>query len=145
MEESQQDQLNGILEQSKAAGLRRTKALVVLVETLITHDAPMTLADLSAHENLTELCDRATVFRLLQKLTDKGIVRRLGLHERAAYFTLLIPGRHQDFLICTECGDIQAIDAPCPVHKLEKDIAKNTGYTNLYHELEFFGTCLKCS
>ena len=34
MEESQQDQLNGILEQSKAAGLRRTKALVVLVETL---------------------------------------------------------------------------------------------------------------
>jgi len=117
----------------------------MLIETLITSDSPMTLADLSEHENLTELCDRATVFRLLQKLSNKGVVRRLGLHERAAYFTLLIPGRHQDFLICTDCGDIQPINAPCPVHQLEKEIAAKTGYTNLYHELEFFGTCLACS
>ena len=105
----------------------------------------MTLAELSEHENLTELCDRATVFRLLQKLSDKGIARRLGLHERAAYFTLLIPGRHQDFLICTDCGDIQAIKAACPVHQLEKEIAEKTGYTGLYHELEFFGNCPDCS
>ena len=104
----------------------------------------MTLAELSEHPNLTELCDRATVFRLLQRLMDKGIIRRLGLHERAAYFTLLIPGRHQDFLICTSCGDIEPIKAACPVHKLEKDIAASTGYANLYHELEFFGTCPQC-
>lgn len=145
MEELQQHQLDTILAQCKDAGLRRTKALATLVETLIMSDSPMTLADLSEHKNLTELCDRATVFRLLQKLSDKGVVRRLGLHERAAYFTLLIPGRHQDFLICTDCGDIQPIKAPCPVHQLEKEIAENTGYTSLYHELEFFGTCPECS
>ena len=145
MKETQQMQLEEILTQCKTAGLRRTKALAMLVETLITSDSPMTLADLSEHENLAELCDRATVFRLLQKLSDKGVVRRLGLHERAAYFTLLIPGRHQDFLICTDCGDIQPINAPCPVHQLEKEIATNTGYTNLYHELEFFGKCPACS
>ena len=145
MKETQRQQLEAILDQCKDAGLRRTKALSMLVETLITSDSPMTLADLSEHKNLTELCDRATVFRLLQKLSDKGVVRRLGLHERAAYFTLLIPGRHQDFLICTDCGDIQPINAPCPVHQLEKEIATKTGYTNLYHELEFFGTCLACS
>jgi len=77
-------------------------------------------------------------------VTEKGITRRLGLHERAAYFTLLIPGRHQDFLICTSCGDIEPIKAACPVHALEKEIATKTGYANLYHELEFFGTCPKC-
>ncbi len=141
----QKDQLEVTLEQCKDAGLRRTKALSMLIETLITSDSPMTLADLSDHKNLTELCDRATVFRLLQKLSNKGVVRRLGLHERAAYFTLLIPGRHQDFLICTDCGDIQPINAPCPVHQLEKEIATNTGYTSLYHELEFFGTCPTCT
>lgn len=133
-----------ILSQCKESGLRRTKALERLVETLLEKDSPMTLAELTEHPSLTELCDRATVFRLLQRLTDKGITRRLGLHERAAYFTLLIPGRHQDFLICTTCGDIEPIKAACPVHALEKEIASSTGYANLYHELEFFGTCPQC-
>ena len=131
MKEIQRLQLEATLEQCKDAGLRRTNALAMLVETLIISDSPMTLADLSEHKNLTELCDRATVFRLLQKLSEKGVVRRLGLHERGAYFTLLIPGRHQDFLICTDCGDIQPINAPCPVHQLEKEIATIPGYTSL--------------
>lgn len=138
-------QLSNILEQCKEAGLRRTKALCSVLKTLLENSAPMTLAELSEHPNQVALCDRATVFRLLQKLSDKGVVRRLGLHERAAYFTLLIPGRHQDFLICTNCGDIRPITAPCPVHQLEKDIASSTGYQNLYHELAFFGTCTDCS
>jgi len=133
-----------VLKQCKDSGLRRTKALEILIETLLREDSPMTLAELAEHPSLTELCDRATVFRLLQRLTDKGIIRRLGLHERAAYFTLLIPGRHQDFLICTSCGDIEPIKATCPVHALEKQIESSTGYANLYHELEFFGTCPKC-
>lgn len=134
-----------ILQQCRDLGLRRTKALESLIDTLLASHRPMTLAELSEHENLAAQCDRATVFRLLQRLTDKGIVRRLGLHERAAYFTLLLEGRHQDFLICSECGKIEAIKAPCPVHQLEKEIAESTGFTKLYHELEFFGICPQCS
>jgi len=133
-----------ILKQCKENGLRRTKALEVLLETLLVENAPMTLAELSEHSNLADMCDRATVFRLLQRLTDKGIIRRLGLHERAAYFSLLIPGRHQDFLICTSCGDIAPIKAPCPVHELEKEIAHSTGFADLYHKLEFYGICPQC-
>lgn len=133
-----------ILSQCKERGLRRTKALEVLIATLLEKNLPMTLAELAEHPSLSELCDRATVFRLLQRLTEKGIIRRLGLHERAAYFSLLIPGRHQDFLICTSCGDMEPIKAACPVHALEKEIASTTGYANLYHELEFFGTCPQC-
>ena len=134
-----------IVQQCRDLGLRRTKALELLIETLLGSPRPMTLAELSEHDNLSTQCDRATVFRLLQRLTDKGVVRRLGLHERAAYFTLLLEGRHQDFLICSECGKIEAIKAACPVHQLEKDIAASTGFTGLYHELEFFGKCPDCS
>ena len=89
--------------------------------------------------------DKATVFRLLQRLTEHGVVRRLGLHERAAYFTLLIPGKHSDYLICTSCGSIEPVKAPCPVHALEDEIREKTGFRNLYHELEFFGVCPKCA
>jgi Fur family ferric uptake transcriptional regulator len=126
-------------------GLRRTKALEELLATLVEAQRPMTLAELSASPRLYELCDKATVYRLLQRLTGHGILRRLGLHERAAYFTLLQPGKHSDYLICTGCGKIEAITAPCPVHDLEDEIREKTGYQGLYHELEFFGTCPKCA
>ncbi len=133
-----------LLAKARAAGLRRTKALEALLSCLSEHNRPMTLAELSSCGHLAEQCDKATVFRLLQRLSDKGMVRRLGLHERAAYFTLLIPGIHRDYLICTECGSIEAIDAPCPVHQLEEEIRQETGFKNLYHELEFFGICPSC-
>ncbi|MDB4508107.1 transcriptional repressor [Akkermansiaceae bacterium] len=134
-----------LLERAKAAGLRRTKALEAILECLASHNRPMTLAELTGCGHLSEQCDQTTVFRLLQRLSDKGMVRRLGLHERAAYFTLLIPGVHRDYLICTDCGSIESIQAPCPVHKLQEEIQRDTGFQNLYHELEFFGTCPKCS
>ncbi len=140
-----QNSTESIVDRCRKSGLRRTKALELLIDTLLASNTPMTLAELSEHSNLTQQCDRATVFRLLQRLTDKGVVRRLGLHERAAYFTLLLDGRHQDFLICSDCGKIEAIKAPCPVHALEKKIAASTGFTKLYHELEFFGICPECS
>lgn len=129
----------------RKAGLRRTKALEELATTLLESDRPMTLSELAASSRLSEQCDKATVFRLLQRLSEHGIVRRLGLHERAAYFTLLVPGKHSDYLICTSCGSIEAIQAPCPVHQLEDEIREKTGYLNLYHELEFFGVCPQCA
>lgn len=136
--------LDTIVDQCRAEGLRRTKALEELLGTLLESSRPMTLAELTESPRLTNQCDKATVFRLLQRLADKGIVRRLGLHERAAYFALLIPGQHRDYLICTSCGSIEPVNAPCPVHELEKEIQFTTGYKNLYHELEFFGTCPEC-
>ena len=129
----------------RKAGLRRTKALEELATTLLEHDRPMTLSELAASPRLADQCDKATVFRLLQRLTEHGIIRRLGLHERAAYFTLILPGCHSDYLICTSCGSIEAIQAPCPVHQLENEIRRKTGFQNLYHELEFFGVCPDCA
>ena len=138
------DLLANLLQSCKGAGMRKTKSLLALLETLIDHDAPVTLAELTAFPKLQTLCDRVTLYRLLQRLNERGIVRRLGLHERSAYFTLLIPGSHKDYLICTSCNDIKAIQAPCPVHALEKEIAATSGYKKLYHELEFFGICPNC-
>ena len=133
------------IDRCRKAGLRRTKALEELIITLLESERPMTLAELAASERLSDQCDKATVFRLLQRLTEHGVVRRLGLHERAAYFTLLVPGKHNDYLICIKCGSIEAIQAPCPVHQLEEEIREKTGYRNLYHELEFFGVCPACA
>ncbi|HCC19820.1 MAG TPA: transcriptional repressor [Verrucomicrobiales bacterium] len=137
--------LDKVIDRCRAEGLRRTKALEELLATLLENNRPMTLAEMAESPRLTNQCDKATVFRLIQRLTDKAILRRLGLHERAAYFALLLPGEHRDYLICTNCGSIESVNAPCPVYELEKEIQFTTGYKNLYHELEFFGTCPACS
>ena len=134
-----------IIDRLRGAVLRRTKALEELITTLLESERPMTLSELAGSQRLADQCDKATVFRLLQRLAGHGVVRRLGLHERAAYSTLLVPGKHSDYLICTSCGSIEAIQAPCPVHHLEEEIREKTGFRNLYHELEFFGVCPKCA
>ena len=136
--------INELIERCRSRGLRRTQALERLLETIFINEKPMTLNELTHSEHLHQTCDKATVFRLLQRLAAIGVVRRLGLHERAAYFCLLLPERHHDYLICTECGSIESIKAACPVHALEIEIREKTGFRDLYHELEFFGICPRC-
>jgi len=126
----------------RARGLRRTKAMEELLRALIQAEKPLTLSDLA--DALDDQCDKATVYRLLMRLEDKGIIRRLGLHERSAYFTMRYPDHHHDYLICTECGSIDALEICCPVEELEREISEKSGFHRLYHELEFFGICPAC-
>ena len=86
------------IDRCRAAGLRRTKAVEELVSTLLESQRPKSLAEPAGSKRLTGQCDKTTVFCLLQRLTQHGVVRRLGLHERAAYSTLLAPVEHSDYL-----------------------------------------------
>ena len=129
----------------RAQGARRTRALELVIEELARRGKPVTLADLAASPELKVQCDPATVYRLVMKLEEHGLVRRLGLHERATYFQLVVPGHHHDYLVCTHCGKMEEIDMACPVHALEETLAKTSGYQRIYHELEFFGICPKCA
>jgi Fe2+ or Zn2+ uptake regulation protein len=37
------------------------------------------------------------------------------------------------------------IDIPCPIGDAERKIARQYGFRNLSHSLEFFGTCKSCA
>lgn len=133
------------VERARASGLRRTKALEDVLSILIHACQPLTLADIAESEDLGSGADKATVYRLLMKLEERALIRRLGLHDRAAYYTMILPGEHSDYLICNGCGRIEKLDIACPVQALEKQIAKSSGFKKLYHELEFFGQCPDCA
>ena len=115
-----------------------------MLRLLLHSEQPLTLANIAEAQTLTDKADRATIYRLLTKLERLGIIRRLGLHDRSAYYTYIFPGEHNDYLICTQCGLIQRLDVACPVEALEKEIAQTSGFKQLYHELEFFGICPTC-
>lgn len=137
--------LTEAMESARASGLRRTKALEDVLSILIHACQPLTLADIAESEQLGSGADKATVYRLLMKLEQRALIRRLGLHDRSAYYIMILPGEHHDYLICNDCGRIEKLDIACPVQSLEKQIAKKSGFKKLYHELEFFGQCPDCA
>ncbi|MCH2059810.1 MAG: transcriptional repressor [Verrucomicrobiales bacterium] len=143
-EKNTQERLVWAVAVCRERGLRRTKAMKELLRVLIEAKGPLTLSDLCGVQSLSEQCDKATVFRLLGRLQEKGVIRRLGLHERAAYYAFAYPGEHFDYLVCTDCGKIEALELDCPVEVLEKEVMEQTGFSGLYHELEFFGSCPQC-
>ncbi len=135
---------DGCAERLRARGLRRTRALDLLIRAMVARDKPVTIAELTSTPALREQCDPATVYRLLMKLEEHGMVRQIGLHERAMYFILIRPGHHHDYLVCTVCGSIAEVDMDCPVRALERKLESASGYRHVYHELEFFGVCPAC-
>ncbi|MCB1207371.1 MAG: transcriptional repressor [Verrucomicrobiae bacterium] len=126
-----------------ASGLRRTAALEACLRVLATAEQPMTLQQIASDPAFGVSCDPATIYRLITRLEERRIVRRIGFHSRAAHYCLR-EGSHQDYLICRDCGSVEVLDIACPVEHLEKQIAEESGFSDLEHELEFFGRCLAC-
>jgi Fur family ferric uptake transcriptional regulator len=140
-----EERVSKLLDRCREVGLRRTHALQTILRLLVTTQKPLTTSEIVESEEMAESCDLATVYRLLTRLKAKGIVRRLGLHERSAHFALRVPNSHDDYLICTECGTIEQLEMECPVEPLEAEVARQSGFRNLDHELEFFGVCPDCA
>ncbi|MEM9478542.1 MAG: Fur family transcriptional regulator [Verrucomicrobiota bacterium] len=139
-----EEKLAWVLDQCRAKGLRRTSALRAILSLLISADKPSTLNDLNDRLPDDAKCDPATTYRMLLRLEETGLIRRFGLHGRAAHFGLILPGKHCDFLICRDCGKIEELDMHCPVEEFEREVATKSGYDGIYHELEFFGRCPEC-
>jgi Fur family ferric uptake transcriptional regulator len=132
-----------LLAACRAAGLRRTQLLERVLAVLQAREEPVNIGDLRQARGIRGACDPATLYRLLQRLETIGLVRRIGLHERAAHFALH-RAHHHDYVVCRECGDVAALPMACPVEKLEREVGRRTGFREVYHELQFYGVCPQC-
>jgi len=123
--------------------MRRTPALNTLLDLMLAEHRPTTLAQLAERPGLRNR-DRATIYRLMEKLLKAGVVRRLGLQGRTSHFELLIPGRHRDYLVCRDCGRLEEAPLDCQLREVEVELTKTCGWGDLAHELEFYGRCPEC-
>ncbi len=137
--------LSELIDRCRAGGMRRTQALESVLRFLLASDHPRTAGDIVESTELKGKCDPATVYRLLIRLEEHGVLRRLGLRDRAAHFTVRHAHTHDDYIVCTRCGAIEELEMECPVEALEAEIARKSGFTQLDHELEFFGVCPSCT
>lgn len=139
------EKLDWAIATCRAAGFRRTRSLKLVLRRLAERDLPIPVADLVADPDLKSSHDKATVYRILSRLDELGLVRRVGLHERSAAYALHVPNQHHDYLICTECGGMSGLPGDCPVGLLSGKLSKTIGFNVTRHELILWGTCAKCT
>lgn len=85
----------------------------------------------------------ATVYRTLQGMAGAGELDSIRTPDGQVAYRTCSPGHHHH-LICRSCGRTVEISLP-GIEELTRTIAKDHGFGEIDHELEFFGTCAACA
>jgi Fur family transcriptional regulator, ferric uptake regulator len=85
---------------------------------------------------------RATIFRILNKLVDSGVVKKVNFEEGRSRYE--IAQDHHHHLVCQMCHKIIKLEE-CGIESLSAAIKRRTGFLVSRHNLEFFGFCNSCS
>lgn len=127
----------------KGVALKATPARLAVLDYLETAKKPLDIV--SIFENLKRRkinADIATVFRIINIFTDRGLTRKIEFHEGKFRYEIASAFDHHHF-ICENCGVIEDI-SDCNIESLESEISKKKGLLIKKHSLEFFGLCKNC-
>ena len=128
------------------AGFRKGGARRVVVEHLAQQDCALTAADIELALRRGERgAGRASVYRVLDQLTELGLVARIDLGQAMARYERVSPGgEHHHHLVCDDCGTILPFEDPA----LERSIARLSDrmpFAVAEHEVVLHGSCGDCA
>ena len=124
----------------REAGLKSTPGRRAVLQTLAKAVSPLSPEQIHAKVG-SEVCDRATVYRILESLGEAGLVQRVILNGK----TLYLPeesNHHHHHIVCRQCHSTVCLDE-CLISPLEKT-AKKLGFRDIRHTLQLTGLCPKC-
>ncbi|KQT89279.1 Fur family transcriptional regulator [Marmoricola sp. Leaf446] len=84
----------------------------------------------------------STVYRTLQSLADAGEVDSLRTEAGESSYRRC-SGTHHHHLVCRSCGATVEIEGPA-VERWTRSVAEESGFRDVSHTLEVFGTCANC-
>ena len=123
--------------------LRATPARMNLMYLLETSDKPLDVQTMIEYLKEKGIqTDPATVFRIVNMFTEKGLTKQIQLQEGKFRYELMSKADHHH-LVCTRCGEIQDI-SDCNIDVLENHIEKKKNFKVTSHALEFYGICANC-
>jgi len=124
------------------SGLKSTEARIALLSLLDREENPLDVYSIAENLRAGGIgVDQATVYRILDILTQKGLISRLEFGEGKYRYEL--QKKHHHHLICQNCGVIEDVGGNF-VDQIEKEIKSKNGFLIKSHSLEFFGVCKKC-
>jgi Fur family ferric uptake transcriptional regulator len=127
----------------KSSGLRATPARIAVMDFLKTTDRPVDIQTIIGYLDENNIdADPATVFRIMNLFTKKGITKQISFNEGKYRYELAgVPEHHH--LVCTVCSKIESF-SDCNIPVLEKDIMIKKQFIVKNHALEFYGLCSDC-
>lgn len=133
-----------IHDQIKSSGLKctphRMEVLAMLSdlnEAFSAEDIYRKLSDAGYVINLS------TVYRTLDSLVEKRLIARSVLMDQSKALYEMSGRMHRHYLICTGCNRKVELE-DCPVHRIEHELAAQTGFRIEAHRLEIYGLCPEC-
>ncbi|HVZ41185.1 MAG TPA: Fur family transcriptional regulator [Candidatus Kapabacteria bacterium] len=138
-----EDRIDLIDTRLREHGLRVTVARRGVYHRLMEASEPQSAAQIEAVLHAAGITiDLVTVYRTLETLERCSLVMRVDrLHEGWRY--AVRSRQHSHSIVCSECGSATPLD-PCGLRRIEQDLELTTGYSNISHSLQFFGTCPEC-
>ena len=83
-----------------------------------------------------------TVYRNLQTLVKQGLIRSRHLPNGEVLYAPVERDIHH--LTCVSCGETTRIEG-CPVKAIDISKKVSSDFELLFHTLEYFGLCKKCT
>lgn len=126
----------------KSVSLKATPARLGVLKLLETANMPVDVSTITQYlqENSIEV-DQATVFRIINLFTERGLTKQIHLNEGKFRYELASRKDHHH-LVCENCGTIE--DISCSVVEIDKEIKEKKHFTVKHHSLEFYGICKNC-
>lgn len=128
----------------RSAGMKLTQQRSQILNILLNHPEPVSADEIfKKFPNKSEGMDLVTIYRILKKFEEAGLVSRLEFGDGIARFELTLEsGHHHHHVICRQCQRVE----PLHICDLEQHIkmVEAMGYTGVSHRLDFFGICSRC-
>lgn len=136
--------LDEIIAKLKLGGYRITPIRKQIIKIFINSLTPISAPDLTLSFKVLKIkVNKTTIYRELDFLIKKGLLREIEFGEGKKRYELDLGGHHHH-LICLNCKKIEDIDLETDLSQEEKRIEENTGFKVKNHSLEFFGYCRNC-
>lgn len=87
---------------------------------------------------------QTTVYRTLKLLCDAGLASEIQFSDNITRYEIAWHNNHHDHLICINCGKIVEI-CDSRIENLQKEVAKNNGFTLTGHSHNLYGYCEECA
>ncbi|HEY1510441.1 MAG TPA: transcriptional repressor [Solirubrobacteraceae bacterium] len=121
------------------SGLRLSTARRLVLDALFEADGPVTAAHLSRALSL----DESSVYRNLELLEQRGVVRHLHLgHSPGLY--VLASERDVEYLYCERCAKVTAV-TPDRLDPVRERVQRDFGYTPRFTHFAIVGVCADCA
>ena len=121
------------------SGLRLSTPRRLVLEALFAATGPVTAADLARNLSI----DESSVYRNLEVLEQRGLIRHVHLGHSPGLYTLA-RADEAEYLYCERCARATAV-SPDRLDQIRKQIHRQFGYTARFTHFPIVGICDECA